>query len=297
MKEIAIYLRLSKADKERTRESQSIQNQRALLYKAIREDASFGEYPITAYIDDGYSGLQQDRPALCAMMQKIRQKKVVAVFVKDLSRLSRNHVFLAGFMEKFCPTYQVDLIAVGDGYDSRKEQFVQTATRLRALFYECYSKDISYKVRNALRSKKENGEYAVARPPFGYRWDHKGIWRTEPEEAKCIRRIYESFLRGDSQKEIALKESARGFTIYPVKVHRILHDPVYCGYFIWNKNRMSEYIPNKNIILPRDEWKVQKGTHEAIISETVFLRVWQKLQKVSQDNKKFVKNTKSFQKL
>ena len=48
MKEIAIYLRLSKADKERTRESQSIQNQRALLYKAIREDASFGEYPITA---------------------------------------------------------------------------------------------------------------------------------------------------------------------------------------------------------------------------------------------------------
>lgn len=138
MKEIAIYLRLSKADKERTRESQSIQNQRALLYKAIREDASFGEYPITAYIDDGYSGLQQDRPALCTMMQKIRQKKVVAVFVKDLSRLSRNHVFLAGFMEKFCPTYQVDLIAVGDGYDSRKEQFVQTATRLRALFYECY---------------------------------------------------------------------------------------------------------------------------------------------------------------
>ena len=52
MKEIAIYLRLSKADKERTRESQSIQNQRALLYKAIREDASFGEYPITAYIDE-----------------------------------------------------------------------------------------------------------------------------------------------------------------------------------------------------------------------------------------------------
>ena len=199
MKEIAIYLRLSKADKERTRESQSIQNQRALLYKAIREDASFGEYPITAYIDDGYSGLQQDRPALCAMMQKIRQKKVVAVFVKDLSRLSRNHVFLAEFMEKFCPTYQVDLIAVGDGYDSRKEQFVQTATRLRALFYECYSKDISYKVRNALRSKKENGEYAVARPPFGYRREHKGIWRTEPKEAECIRRIFASFLRGDSQ--------------------------------------------------------------------------------------------------
>lgn len=147
------------------------------------------------------------------------------------------------------------------------------------------------------RSKKENGEYAVARPPFGYRREHKGIWRTEPKEAECIRRIYASFLRGDSQKEIALEESARGFTIYPVKVHRILHDPVYCGYFIWNKNRMSEYIPNKNITLPRDEWKVQKGTHEAIISETVFLKTWQKLQKVSRDNKKFVQNTKSFKKL
>ena len=68
-------------------------------------------------------------------------------------------------------------------------------------------------------------------------------------------------------------------------------------YFIWNKNRMSEYIPNKNITLPRDEWKVQKGTHEAIISETVFLKTWQKLQKVSRDNKKFVQNTKSFKKL
>ena len=60
---------------------------------------------------------------------------------------------------------------------------------------------------------------------------------------------------------------------------------------------MSEYIPNKNITLPRDEWKVQKGTHEAIISETVFLKTWQKIQKVSRDNKKFVQNTKSFKKL
>lgn len=285
MKEIALYLRLSKADRERTKESQSIQNQKALLYKAVKADALFCDDPIVVYADDGYSGLQKDRPALCTMMQKIQQKKVAAVFVKDLSRLSRDHVFLADFMEHFCPVYHVTLVAIGDGYDSRKEQLVQTATRLRALFYECYSKDISYKVRNALQSKKENGEYAVARPPFGYRRKQKGTWEKEPKEAACIQRIYASFLEGDSQKEIARQEKERGFRIYPVKVHRILHDPVYCGYFVWNKNRMSEYIPNKNIYLPREEWKIQKGTHEPIITEAVFLQVWQKLQKVRKADK------------
>lgn len=285
MKEVAIYLRLSKKDRERKSESQSIQNQRELLYQVVKRDPVFGNYPVVVYTDDGYSGLQQKRPALCMLLQKLRKEKVAAVFVKDMSRLSRNRVFLADFMENLCPSNNVAFIAVGDGYDSRKPEMAQTATRLRALFYECYSKDISYKVRNALRNKKENGEYAVAKPPFGYRRDKKGEWRIEPKEAECVQRIYASFLAGNSQKDIALREKEKGFVIYPVKVHRILHDPVYCGYFVWNKNRMSEYIPNKNIHLPREQWKVKQGRHEPIISEQIFMQVRHKLQKAANGDK------------
>lgn len=285
MKEVAIYLRLSKADHERKAESQSIQNQRELLCNAVRNDTSFCDHPVVIYTDDGYSGMQEKRPAFCCMLEQIRKGKVAAVFVKDLSRLSRNRVFLADFMENLCPLQNVAFIAVGDGYDSRKQEIVQTATRLKALFNECYSKDISYKVRNALRNKKENGEYAIAKPPFGYRKDNKRIWRIEPKEAECVQRIYASFLNGNSQKEIALRERERGFAIYPVKVHRILHDPVYCGYFVWNKNKMSEYIPNKNICLPRKQWRIQKGIHEPVISEQLFLLVRQKLQKAANGDK------------
>lgn len=297
MRKVALYMRLSKHDKKREVYSESIQNQQSLLERMVKKDAEFSMYEKINLIDDGYTGMDENRPSLIYLLQMIKRGEVVAVFVKDLSRLSRNALFLAHFREEICPTYHVTIVSVGDCYDSRKSEVEETGIRLRSLFYEYYAKDISQKVRKALIAKKELGEYAVARPPFGYRAVSSTEWVIKEDEAACVKRIYEGILMGMSQKEIAQKElryqdetqketdvleqdvlswnihSENKYRMYPAKVNRILHNPVYCGYHVWHKNERSEVSVKKNVVLPSSQWRITKGRHPAIITKSMYDRV------------------------
>lgn len=314
MKKVALYMRLSKPDKEIERQlnqeqdkaltsftleyknpaySQSIQNQQLLLKQAVKRDKEYFSYDTIEFIDDGYTGMDENRPSLIRMLSMIESGEIAAVLVKDFSRLSRNALFLARFREQICPLHRVMLISLGDSYDSRKPELGETGIRLRSLFYEYYAKDVSQKVKKALAAKKELGEYAVAKPPFGYRAICSEQWRIHEEEAACVKRIYEGVLRGMSQKEIAIQEEKRiqicgsfendnpegqddkgkSYRMYPAKVHRILHNPVYCGYHVWHKNEMSDFARKKNIQLPASRWRIEKGRHPVIITEEMYCRV------------------------
>ncbi len=67
---VGIYIRLSKEDedKEKYLESESVQNQRALLMQYIKENKlNFCK----EYVDDGVSGTSFDRPAFNNMIEDI----------------------------------------------------------------------------------------------------------------------------------------------------------------------------------------------------------------------------------
>ena len=82
-----IYARLSRDDGDKV-ESDSISNQRAL----VRDYLS--NYPdievVCEKVDDGYSGVNFERPGFKEMMDLIRAGKVNCVVCKDLSRFGRN---------------------------------------------------------------------------------------------------------------------------------------------------------------------------------------------------------------
>ena len=44
------------------------------------------------YVDDGYSGLNFNRPGFQRMIQDIQSGKINLVITKDLSRLGRNYI-------------------------------------------------------------------------------------------------------------------------------------------------------------------------------------------------------------
>lgn len=50
--------------------------------------------------DDGYSGVNFDRPAFQEMMDEIRSGKVNCVVVKDLSRFGRNYIEAGNYIER-----------------------------------------------------------------------------------------------------------------------------------------------------------------------------------------------------
>ena len=84
----AIYCRLSKDD-DLDGESASIANQRDMLEKYCERQ---GWEVSAVYQDDGFTGLNMERPDLKRMLKAIERRQVNLVITKDLSRLGRNYL-------------------------------------------------------------------------------------------------------------------------------------------------------------------------------------------------------------
>ena len=90
---VAGYLRLSQEDGDKTEEdkevSNSIASQRTIIQNKLKELGEEFEL-VDFYIDDGYTGLNTDRPSFQRMLSDIDKGIVNTIITKDLSRLSRN---------------------------------------------------------------------------------------------------------------------------------------------------------------------------------------------------------------
>lgn len=113
----ALYCRLSKDD-DQEMESASIANQRAMLQQYCAKN---GWEVVAVYQDDGYTGLNMDRPGLKKMLHAIEKGIVNLVITKDLSRLGRNYLETGRLMEDFFPRHGVRYIAMNDGIDTLRE--------------------------------------------------------------------------------------------------------------------------------------------------------------------------------
>lgn len=109
----AIYCRLSLNDRNEG-DSSSIRTQKMMLEQYAKEK---GFHIYDYYIDDGYSGLNFEKPAFKKMLQDISEGKFNLVITKDLSRLGREHIKSSYFIEIFFPDNDVRYIAVNDNSD------------------------------------------------------------------------------------------------------------------------------------------------------------------------------------
>ena len=175
---IAIYLRISKRDKEE-KESNSIQNQRSLLVQFIQNQSEFNGCDILEFSDDGYSGMDMDRPALIQLLEQVKEGIIFCIIVKDFSRFSRDYIELGTYLEQIFPFLGVRFISLNDQYDSAKETELRLESMFRNLLYDWYSKDLSIKVNSSLRAKKEKECFTCTRLPYGYKKDRKNPYGIE----------------------------------------------------------------------------------------------------------------------
>ena len=92
----AIYARLSRDDGDKA-ESDSIVSQKALCEDYIRSHACLRL--VKTYADDGWSGVDLDRPDFRLLEQDIRDGKIDCIVCKDLSRFSRNYIEAGRYLE------------------------------------------------------------------------------------------------------------------------------------------------------------------------------------------------------
>ena len=131
---VGIYVRLSKED-SREEESLSVENQKVLLAKHVQDN---GWELVEIYCDDGFSGVNQERPALQKMFQDVREGYINTILIKDLSRLGRNYLDVGNLAEVFLPEHNCELISLSEKVD---EMIV-----FYNWFNEQYSRDASNKV-------------------------------------------------------------------------------------------------------------------------------------------------------
>ena len=158
----ALYCRLS-LDDGSVGESGSIQTQKMLLEKYCKDN---GYEIYDYYIDDGYSGLNYNRPNFQRTIQDIQGGKINLVITKDLSRLGRNYIETGYYTEHYFKYVGVRYIAINDGIDTINDN--NDIAPFKNILNDMYSKDLSRKVKAAKRSRNQKGLYTAAQVPYGY---------------------------------------------------------------------------------------------------------------------------------
>ena len=151
---------------------------------------------VAVYQDDGYTGLNMERPDLKRMLKAIERKQVNLVITKDLSRLGRNYLQTGTLIEDFFPRHGVRYIAMNDGIDTLREN--NDIAPFKNILNEMYSKDISKKVHSSYLLKAQKGEFTGCLAPFGYRKDpeDRNHLLVDGETAPIVRQIFLWALEG-----------------------------------------------------------------------------------------------------
>ena len=200
---VAGYLRLSREDGDKE-ESDSISSQRSIITQKVEELGEEFEL-IDFYIDDGYTGLNTDRPSFQRMLADCEKGLINAIITKDLSRLSRNSFEANFYIEKYFLENDIRYISVLDNVDTYIKSSNNDMIQFKTLINDWYSKDISRKVKSSVWARKDKGLFLGALAPYGYRKDpkNKNHLIVVPERAIIVKKIFNLFDSGKSYKEIA----------------------------------------------------------------------------------------------
>ncbi|MGN0735569.1 MAG: recombinase family protein [Anaerovoracaceae bacterium] len=289
-----IYARLSRDDGDKL-ESDSITNQKALIRDFLSKHPEI--HVVSEKTDDGYSGVNFDRPAFQEMMDEIRSGKVNCVVVKDLSRFGRNYIEAGNYIERVFPFMGVRFIAINDSYDSLdKNQSDSLIIPFKNLINDAYCKDISVKIRSQLEIKRKKGQFIGAFAVYGYLKDEEDHNKlvVDTYASEVVRAIFKWKLEGMSQGRIADKLNMQGvlcpmeykislgmkvqtnFRVHkkamwsPVSVTRILTNEIYTGVLVQGKSGTPNYKVKK--VMPKDEeeWIRVEDSHPAIVAKRNF---------------------------
>lgn len=287
----ALYIRLSKENGGKQTQD-TVENQQILLEEFIKAQPDIEIYK--TYIDNGFSGINFERPAFQKMMEDIRKGNVNCIIVKDLSRFGRNYLEMGNYLENLFPTLKIRFISITDHFDTFSLNCSDNdlVIPLKNIINEIYAKDISQKIHSALDIKKQEGKYGGGVAPYGYRKSkEKGSYEIDEEVAEIVRYIYKLRLQRYSYCKIAkiLNEkgvkspSAYRFEKGIVRnkqmqivgwrrdtIENILHNQVYLGNMVRGKTCSALYKGKKRHSVPESRWIIVSKTHEPIISKELF---------------------------
>ena len=304
----ALYCRLSRDD-EQLGESNSIKNQKSILSKYAKDNNFINT---KFFVDDGYSGTSFTRPAFVEMMELAEQGHIGTIIVKDHSRLGRNRLIVGQLLEEDFVRLNIRYIAIMDNIDTDKG--LNDFLPIQDWFNEMHAKNTSKKVKAVMKNKGNSGIPLTTNPPFGYKKDenNKNKWIIDESASKVVKKIFSLFIQGLSASQIAkqfVKEGIMNPTEYhqslgmktqnfptevkhywsPMTINKILDRQEYIGDTINFRYTTRSFKDKTRINIPKEQWKIFKNTHEAIIDE----ETWNTVQRLRSNKRRPTKTGKT----
>ena len=292
----ALYERLSRDD-DLAGESNSITNQKKYLEDYAQKN---GFKNICHFTDDGFSGVNFNRPGFQSLIKEVEAGNVETLIVKDMSRLGRNYLQVGFYTEVLFPQKNVRFLAINNSIDSNNASDNDFAPFLN-IMNEWYAKDTSNKIKAVFDARMKDGKRCSGSIPYGYNRlpDDKQTLVVDPVASEVVKRIFLLANEGKSPRAIAellTEEKVLIPAAYAQKYHpeqyngikfsdpylwgtssvrTILGRQEYLGHTVLRKSVSTNFKLHKRKETDEDEQYVFQNTHEPIISQ----ELWDSVQK------------------
>lgn len=300
---VAVYTRLSVEDSQYKNGSESLANQRELIYDYVRNKPDMKIHAV--YCDNGQTGTNFDREDFQRMMYDVYNGKVNCIIVKDLSRFGREYIETGDYLERIFPLLGIRFIAINDNYDNHVNPF-NIAVPIKNIINTLYARDISKKSAAARRIKQANGEFIGAYASYGYLKSpedkHKLIideetapvvkmifeWKAEGMGSAAIcRRLYDMNIVPPSKyrydKGIVKDKRYANLKFWRIQtIKNMLQNEMYVGNMVQGRRKSRFYDGQAEEYIDKSEWTIVQNTHEPIVSKELFEKVQKHLNETNE---------------
>lgn len=267
MQRAALYIRVST---DSQLEFSPDAQKRALLEYANINNMSID--PIHIYIDEGISGMDaKNRPAFQTMIATAKKKPAPfdVILVHKFDRFARSRedsVVYKSLLRKEC---NINVTSITEQLEDDKFSVILEAM-LEAMA-EYYSLNLAEEVTKGMTEKARRGGFQASRM-LGYNAkDLGGKLEIIEDEANVVRIIFNKFVNEDMSYHTINNyinklgyRTQNGNKFERRSIKYILANPIYAGYVRWNRRNKQQQIN------PRDEWIIEKGLHDPIVSKEIF---------------------------
>ncbi|MFH1141371.1 MAG: recombinase family protein [Chloroflexota bacterium] len=243
-----------------------VQSIRAALYERVSTDAQAERYGLEAqhwglkeraqerryslildgdkdaFVDDGYSGGDLNRPALSRLRQAVREGKVEVLLCYDPDRLSRNLSDLLLLTDE-AERAGVRLEFITQETDASPEGRMFFAMRGAVAEYE-RAKIRERTIRGRLQKARQGKMISRAAAPYGYRYDPKAsALVVQEEEAKVVRLAFHLCTQehlslvqlADRLNRLGIARPQGGLRWHQSHLGRMLRNETYAGTLCQNR--------------------------------------------------------------
>lgn len=255
---VSLYIRVSTG--RQANEGDSLEEQE----KELKKFCEYKSYLIhKVHIERGRSAKDTNRPEYQKLLSDVKDKRINAVVVKKLDRLSRSLLDFEEFM-KTAQANDVEFISLKENFDTTNAMG-KAMLRVALVFAQLEREQVSERVSDVMVFRAEQGLLNGGFRPFGYEIIDKALV-PHKQERKIVELIFNSFLENKSTTLVAQELNALGSRTVNQK--------------LWNKNLVQTLL-GKCVYIGKIRWRntIYPGIHQPIVSEEKFRKVQEVFEK------------------